>query len=128
MKRVIVLADEKSAKVVNGSGRVRSLAKIDGLPLIVRNLRILHAAGVEEAIVVTGFEASQLFFLRNGQKNILNSKTIEVFVKDKDLYYKTDDNITKGPLLSMHTEKPWFARTRTFNIFCFSKSFFRTAF
>ncbi len=60
MKRVVVLADEKSEKVVNGSGLVRSLAKIDGLPLIVRNLRILHAAGVEEAIVVTGFEAEQV--------------------------------------------------------------------
>jgi len=55
-----------------------------------------------------------------GQKNILNSKTIEVFVKDKDLYYKTDDNMTKGPLLSMHAEKPWFARARTHTIFCFN--------
>lgn len=60
MKRVIVLADNQSATVVNGSGRVRSLAKIDGLPLIVRNLRTLHAAGVEEAVVVTGFEGDRV--------------------------------------------------------------------
>ncbi|MEN2284318.1 hypothetical protein AAGF08_19395 [Algoriphagus sp. SE2] len=54
-----------------------------------------------------------------GQKNILNSKTIEVFLKDKDLYYKTDDNITQGPLLSLHAEKPWFAREWTRTIFYF---------
>lgn len=60
MTRVIILADDQSARVVNGSGRVRSLAKVDGLPLIIRNLRTLHAAGVEEAIVVTGFEAERV--------------------------------------------------------------------
>ncbi len=60
MKRVIVLADNQSPNVVNGSGRVKSLAKIDGLPLIIRNLRTLHAAGVEEAVVVTGFEGERV--------------------------------------------------------------------
>ena len=60
MKRVIVLADNQSPTVVNGSGRVKSLAKIDGLPLIIRNLRTLQAAGVEEAVVVTGFEGDRV--------------------------------------------------------------------
>ena len=60
MKRVIVLADEQSPKVVNGSGYVKALAKVDGLPLIIRNLRTLYAAGVEEAVVVTGFEAERV--------------------------------------------------------------------
>ena len=60
MKRVIVLADEQSPRVVNGSGHVKALAKVDGLPLIIRNLRTLYAAGVEEAVVVTGFEAEQV--------------------------------------------------------------------
>ncbi len=58
--RAIVLADERSPRPVNGSGHVRALAKIAGLPLIVRNLRTLHAAGVEEAIVVTGYEAPRI--------------------------------------------------------------------
>ncbi len=58
--RAIVLADERSPRPVNGSGHVRALAKVAGLPLIVRNLRTLHAAGVEEAVVVTGFEASRI--------------------------------------------------------------------
>jgi 2-aminoethylphosphonate-pyruvate transaminase len=60
MKRVIVLADNQSPTIVNGSGRVKSLAKVDGLPLIIRNLRTLHAAGVEEAVVVTGFEGERV--------------------------------------------------------------------
>ncbi len=60
MKRVIVLADSQSATIVNGSGRVKSLAKVDGLPLIIRNLRTLHAAGVDEAVVVIGFESERV--------------------------------------------------------------------
>jgi 2-aminoethylphosphonate-pyruvate transaminase len=39
---------------------VRALAKVAGLPLIVRNLRTLHSAGIEEAIVVTGYKASRI--------------------------------------------------------------------
>lgn len=57
MKRAIVLADERSPKQVNGAGHAKALAKVDGLPLIVRNLRTLKAAGVEEAVVVTGYKA-----------------------------------------------------------------------
>jgi len=56
MKRAIVLADEKSARIVNGSGHMKALAKVGGLPLIIRNLRTLHAAGIEEAVVVTGYQ------------------------------------------------------------------------
>jgi 2-aminoethylphosphonate-pyruvate transaminase len=56
MKRAIVLADERSARIVNGSGHMKALAKVGGLPLIIRNLRTLHAAGVEEAVVVTGYQ------------------------------------------------------------------------
>ena len=60
MKRAIVLADERSPRVVNGSGHMKALAKVEGLPLIVRNLRTLHAAGVEEAVVVTGYQAQRV--------------------------------------------------------------------
>jgi len=57
MKRAIVLADERSERIVNGSGHVKALAKVAGLPLIIRNLRTLHAAGIEEAVVVTGYQS-----------------------------------------------------------------------
>lgn len=60
MKRAIVLADDRSSQRINGSGYIKALAKVAGLPLIIRNLRTLHAAGVEEAIVVTGYEARQV--------------------------------------------------------------------
>ncbi|MBN2526640.1 MAG: aminotransferase class V-fold PLP-dependent enzyme [Deltaproteobacteria bacterium] len=60
MKRAIVLADERSERVVNGSGHVKALAKVAGLPLIIRNLRTLHAAGIEEAIVVTGYQSEKI--------------------------------------------------------------------
>lgn len=72
--------------------------------------------------VATKTDAEQfigLYTYGYGQKNIINSKTIEVFVKDKDLYYKTDDTITRGPLLSMHAEKPWFSMRRSPAIWCF---------
>lgn len=60
MKRAIVLADERSERVVNGSGHVKALAKVAGLPLIIRNLRTLHAAGVEEVVVVTGYQSEKI--------------------------------------------------------------------
>jgi 2-aminoethylphosphonate-pyruvate transaminase len=60
MKRAIVLADERSTRVVNGSGHMKALAKVGGLPLIIRNLRTLHAAGVEEAVVVTGYQEERV--------------------------------------------------------------------
>ena len=54
MKRAIVLADERSPRAVNGAGHMRALVNVSGLPLIIRNLRTLHAAGIQEAVVVTG--------------------------------------------------------------------------
>ncbi len=60
MKRAIVLADERSPRAVNGSGHMRALVNVGGLPLIIRNLRTLHAAGIEEAIVVTGYQAQRV--------------------------------------------------------------------
>ncbi|MCK9522553.1 MAG: aminotransferase class V-fold PLP-dependent enzyme [Proteobacteria bacterium] len=60
MKTAILLAQERSERVVNGSGHMKALAKVAGLPLIIRNLRTLHAAGIEEAVVVTGYEADKV--------------------------------------------------------------------
>ncbi len=60
MKKAIVLADKRSPRRVNGSGHVKALAKVAGLPLIIRNLRTLHAAGIEEAYIVTGYKASSI--------------------------------------------------------------------
>ncbi|MBN2344108.1 MAG: aminotransferase class V-fold PLP-dependent enzyme [Deltaproteobacteria bacterium] len=60
MKRAIILADERSERVVNGSGHVKALAKVAGLPLIIRNLRTLHAAGIDEAVVVTGYQSEKI--------------------------------------------------------------------
>ena len=60
MKRAIVLADERSNRIVNGSGHMKALAKVGGLPLIIRNLRTLHAAGIEEAVVVTGYQEERV--------------------------------------------------------------------
>ncbi|MBN2803668.1 MAG: aminotransferase class V-fold PLP-dependent enzyme [Deltaproteobacteria bacterium] len=72
MKRAIVLADERSKRVVNGSGHIKALAKISGLPLIVRNLRTLHASGIEEAIVVTGYRAEKVIDALNSYRLDIN--------------------------------------------------------
>ena len=71
MKRAIVLADERSDRIVNGSGHVKALAKVAGLPLIIRNLRTLHAAGIEEAVVVTGYQSDKI-------RNALNSYHLDI--------------------------------------------------
>ena len=55
-KRAIVLADERCPRRINGSGHLKALVVVGGLPLLVRNLRTLHAAGIEEAVVVTGYQ------------------------------------------------------------------------
>jgi 2-aminoethylphosphonate-pyruvate transaminase len=60
MKRAIVLADQRSPRRVNGSGHLKTLAKVGGLPLLIRNLRTLKAAGVQEAVVVIGYEAERV--------------------------------------------------------------------
>jgi 2-aminoethylphosphonate-pyruvate transaminase len=60
MKRAIVLADQRSPRRVNGSGHLKTLAKVGGLPLLIRNLRTLRSAGVQEAIVVVGYEAERV--------------------------------------------------------------------
>ncbi|MBW2277574.1 MAG: aminotransferase class V-fold PLP-dependent enzyme [Deltaproteobacteria bacterium] len=60
MKRAIVLADKRSPKPINGSGHLKALAKVGGLPLIIRNLRTLRSAGIEEAVVVTGYQAERI--------------------------------------------------------------------
>jgi 2-aminoethylphosphonate-pyruvate transaminase len=77
MKRAIVLADDRSPRAVNGSGYVKALAKVSGLPLIVRNLRTLQTAGVEEAVVVTGYEARRISDAL--RKYHLGIRVIEVF-------------------------------------------------
>lgn len=60
MKRAIVLADQRSPRPINGSGHLKALARVGGLPLIIRNLRTLRAAGIEEAVVVTGYQAQRV--------------------------------------------------------------------
>jgi 2-aminoethylphosphonate-pyruvate transaminase len=60
MKRAIVLADERSPRPINGSGHLKAMATVGGIPLIIRNLRTLRSAGIEEAVVVTGYQAGRV--------------------------------------------------------------------
>ena len=60
MKRAIVLADQRSHRPVNGTGHLKTLARVGGLPLLIRNLRTLKSAGVQEAVVVVGYEAERV--------------------------------------------------------------------
>ena len=50
-----------------------------------------------------------IYQFSDGHRNILKSETIEVYLKDKDLYMKTSNNET-GPLLQLHIEKPIFSK------------------
>lgn len=60
MKRAIVLADQRSPRPINGTGHLKAMARVGGLPLIIRNLRTLRSAGIEEAVVVTGYQAQRV--------------------------------------------------------------------
>jgi 2-aminoethylphosphonate-pyruvate transaminase len=60
VKRAVVLADERSPRPVDGTNDLKALAQVGGIPLLIRNLRTLRSAGVEEAVVVTGYQASRV--------------------------------------------------------------------
>jgi len=54
MERAIILAAGRGERLVRGKPYPKPLERINGLPLIVRVLRSLEAAGVEEVAVVVG--------------------------------------------------------------------------
>lgn len=55
MERAIILAAGKGERLVNGRPYPKPLHDVGGLPLIVRVLRSLERAGVDEAVVVVGY-------------------------------------------------------------------------
>ncbi len=55
MDRAIILAAGKGERLVNGFDFPKPLKRVAGVPLIVRVLRNLERAGVEEAVVVVGY-------------------------------------------------------------------------
>lgn len=54
MKRAIILAAGKGERLVNGMPFPKPLARVAGIPLIVRAIRNLERAGVEEVVVIIG--------------------------------------------------------------------------
>ena len=73
------------------------------LPKVIRLTSVANNKDAEDFVGIYQFS--------DGHKNILNSETIEVYLKDKDLYVKTTNNET-GPLLQLHVEKPIFSKVR----------------
>jgi choline kinase len=60
MKRAIILAAGKGTRLVKGFDFPKPLKRVAGVPLIVRVLRSLEKAGVDEAVVVVGYLADTL--------------------------------------------------------------------
>jgi choline kinase len=54
MKRAIILAAGKGERLVNGMSFPKPLKRVGGQPLIVRAIRNLENAGVDEVVVITG--------------------------------------------------------------------------
>jgi choline kinase len=55
MKRAIILAAGKGERLVNGLTFPKPLKRVAGVPLIVRAIRNLERAGVEEVVVIVGY-------------------------------------------------------------------------
>lgn len=55
MKRAIILAAGKGERLVNGLTFPKPLKRVAGVPLIVRAIRNLERAGVEEVVVIIGY-------------------------------------------------------------------------
>jgi len=73
------------------------------LPKVIRLTSVVNTKEAEDFVGIYQFSG--------GHRNVLNSETIEVYLKDKDLYIKATD-YEMGPLLQQHTEKPVFAKAR----------------
>ena len=71
------------------------------LPEVIRLTSVANTKDAEDFVGIYQFS--------EGHRNVLNSETIEVYLKDKDLYLKTTNNET-GPLLQLHVEKPIFSK------------------
>jgi choline kinase len=55
MKRAIILAAGKGERLVNGLRFPKPLKRVGGVPLIVRAIRNLERAGVDEVVVIVGY-------------------------------------------------------------------------
>lgn len=55
MQRAIILAAGRGERLVNGHPYPKPLEPVAGVPLIVRVLRNLESAGVDEAVIVVGY-------------------------------------------------------------------------
>ena len=55
MKRAIILAAGKGERLVNGLSFPKPLKRVGGVPLIVRAIRNLERAGVDEVVVIIGY-------------------------------------------------------------------------
>jgi choline kinase len=55
MRRAIILAAGKGERLVSGMSFPKPLKRVGGLPLIVRAIRNLERAGIEEVVVIVGY-------------------------------------------------------------------------
>ena len=55
MKRAIILAAGKGERLVQGLSFPKPLKRVGGVPLIVRAIRNLESAGVDEVVVIIGY-------------------------------------------------------------------------
>lgn len=60
VERAIILAAGLGSRLAQGDALPKPLRPVAGVPLIVRILRTLCAAGIREAVVVVGYQSAQL--------------------------------------------------------------------
>jgi choline kinase len=80
MNRAIILAAGRGERLVNGFPYPKPLKEVNGLPLIVRVLRNLEFAGIDEVAIVVGYLGD---ILASGLKRYSFNLDIEFFQNDE---------------------------------------------
>jgi choline kinase len=109
MKRAIILAAGKGERLVHGLSFPKPLKRVAGVPLIVRAIRNLESAGIDEVVVIIGYLGSVL-------RNALSRYTFDLkltFVENDEFEKPNGTSLLKakafvqGPTFVLMSDHLW---------------------
>jgi len=109
MERAIILAAGKGERLVNGRPYPKPLHEVGGLPLIVRVLRSLERAGVDEAVVIVGHLGDVLIEALNDYRFDLRLRFVrnDEFDKPNGTSLLKAKHLVEGPTYLMMSDHLW---------------------
>jgi choline kinase len=109
MKRAIILAAGKGERLVSGLSFPKPLKRVGGVPLIVRAIRNLERAGIDEVVVIVGYMGD---VLRRGLAR--HSFKLDVRFVENDEYEKPNGTsllkakaFVQGPTFVLMSDHLW---------------------